>query len=53
MNKGYQDHQDYQDSLAISTMETVNIFEKRIDDCSETEWIPFYDLDLEASRFAD
>ena len=47
-NEDYQDH-----FLDTTTKEAVNIFENRIDDCSKTEWIPFYNLDLDPLRFAD
>ena len=35
------------------TMEHFNIFDNRIDDCSKTEWIPFFDLHIDPLLFAD
>ena len=31
----------------------VNIFDNRIDDCSRTEWIPFFDLHIDQMLFAE
>ena len=35
------------------TIEHVNIFDNRVDDCSATEWIPFFDLHIDPLLFAD
>ena len=34
-------------------VDTINLFDGRIDDCSKNKWIPFYDLHLDPWRFSD
>ena len=36
-----------------SVEQTMNIFDNRIDDCSKTKWIPYFDLKIESKLFAD
>ena len=40
-------------SLNSTTVDTINLFDGRIDDCSKNKWIPFFDLHLDPWRFSD
>ena len=45
---------DQKDYLKPNTIiETFNLFDDRIDDCSKTKWIPYYDVHIDPLRFSD
>ena len=52
-NEGSGSENNEKISLNRTTIGTINLFDGRIDDCSKTEWIPFFDLHIDPLLFAD